>query len=332
MKYDFLTIGGATEDITVYTQDGIIIENKKDLLRPRLFAFEYGAKMKVDNAYSTFGGGAANAAVCLARFGFKVASLVAVGDDIRGRQILKNLKSRQVDCRSAQIYPGAPSGFSFLLVGPGGEHVVFSNRAANQNLSIGVREQGLIRRAKWVYLTSLSGNWQAALAGIFSAPPAQIVWDPGHIQLHSGLKGIGKYLAKTTILKINRDEALELILSQEKFRRTKPAELAKIKNLLKILKSFGPRIVVITSGQQGADAFDGQNFFRQDVIKEKKRIDTTGVGDAFGSSLAAGLEYFHGDLDKAMYLGAKNTASVIGEQGAQNGLLDKAALARIVLK
>jgi len=37
-------------------------------------------------------------------------------------------------------------------------------------------------------------------------------------------------------------------------------------------------------------------------------------------------------LDKAMYLGAKNTASVIGEQGAQNGLLDKAALARIVLK
>ena len=53
MKNDFITIGGATEDITFYTTEGVVIDNSKDLLRQKLLAFEYGAKIKIDAAYST---------------------------------------------------------------------------------------------------------------------------------------------------------------------------------------------------------------------------------------------------------------------------------------
>ena len=87
--------------------------------------------------------------------------------------------------------------------------------------------------------------------------------------------------------------------------------------------------MVITSGKEGADAYDGRNFYHQDVMKEQKRVDTTGVGDAFGSSFIAGLILYEGDIKKAMYLGVKNTASVVSEQGAQNGLLAKKDIANI---
>jgi sugar/nucleoside kinase (ribokinase family) len=50
-------------------------------------------------------------------------------------------------------------------------------------------------------------------------------------------------------------------------------------------------------------------------------VDTTGIGDSFNSSFLAGLEIYKGDIQKSLELGAKNSASVISQQGAQNGLL-----------
>ena len=92
---------------------------------------------------------------------------------------------------------------------------------------------------------------------------------------------------------------------------------------MRIIKDYGPKITVITSGRFGADVYDGEKFYHQDILKEKKRVDTTGVGDAFGSTFTAGLKLFNGDIQKAMHLAVRNTASVIGKQGAQNGLLMK---------
>ena len=323
MRYDIITIGGATEDITFYTNEGVLIDNKKDLIRQRLLAFEYGAKIKIDKSFSHFGGGAANAAVSLAGFGFKTAALIARGDDSRGERILKNLTSRRVDISLAQKIKNSASGFSFLLVGPQNEHIVFSNRAANDELRITNYELRILNNTKWIYLTSLSGAWKANLDKIFSAKGIKIAWNPGHRQILTGLKTIGKYFAKTEVLLVNKDEAIELVMSDKKYVCKGRAFFNEVKNLLKILHSYGARIVIITKGRYGADAWDGNKFYFQPVIKEKKRLDTTGVGDAFGSSFVAGLAAYQGNIKKALLLGARNTASVISQPGAQNGLLTK---------
>ena len=47
------------------------------------------------------------------------------------------------------------------------------------------------------------------------------------------------------------------------------------------------------------------------------------MGDAFGSSFVAGLELYKGDIQKAMNLAARNSASVVSMLGAQAGLLRK---------
>lgn len=329
-----VTIGGVTEDITFYTKEGILINNQKNLLRQKLLAFEYGAKIKIDKAYSTFGGGAANTAVNFAGLGFNTTCLSVIGNDERGRRILNNLKKHKVNIKLIQKTTKAETGFSLLLIGPNNEYIIFSNRAANDQLRIADYQSStatpeatdqlqIIQKADVIYLTSLSGNWKDVLEKIFyiKKPQTKIAWNPGNIQLKSGIKKLQKFLKQTDILLINKDEALELIVSDIGYRNKNFNYLNNTKNLLKILKSFGPRIILITNSKYGAAAYDGQTFYYQKVIKEKKHIDTTGVGDAFNSSFVAGLELYKGNIQKAMYLGAKNAASVISEQGAQNGLL-----------
>lgn len=328
MKFDVITIGGATEDITFYTKDGILVDNKDDILRQKLLAFEYGAKIKIDHAYSTFGGGAANAAVCLGMLGFKVSALVAIGKDRRGDSVIHNFQKRKVDTSAVERIKGVETGFSLLLVGQSNEHIVFSNRAANKYLSIGPKEKKALKNSKWIYMTSLSGKWKSVLDNVFSVKGPKIAWNPGHIQLNTGHNGIGKYFKNSEIIIVNKDEATELVVSSPEYKKQSREFLENIKNLLSILKSWGPKIVVITNGQYGANAYDGKEFYFQPILKEKKRVDTTGVGDAFGSTFLAGLEITGGNIQKAMYMSAKNTASIISLQGAQNGLLTRAQILR----
>lgn len=323
MKYDFITIGGATEDITFYTHEGRLIDNKKDILSQKLLAFEYGTKIKIDRSNSTFGGGAANAAVCFSRLGFFSAALIAVGDDGRGQNIIANLKSNKVDTALVEKNKGEQSGFSFILTGKDNEHIVFSSRGANSRLAINRQQLKNISKTKWLYTTSLSGKWQDVLKKIFSVKGVKIAWNPGHIQLNSGIGALKNYLKKTEVLIVNKDEAIELVVSSKDYK-DKPGEyLNNVENLIKIIKGWGPTIVIITNGKYGAHAYDGNRIYFQPIQKEKIRVNTTGVGDAFGSSFTAGLEIFKGDMKKAMQLAVRNSASVVAHFGAQTGLLKK---------
>ena len=113
-SFDFITIGGATEDITLYTDDALFINNKKDILKQKLMAFEYGAKLNVERSHSSFGGGAANAAVGLARSGFAVSICASIGSDCRGQELLSNFQAQRVDTSLIQNKPRQRPVFHFL--------------------------------------------------------------------------------------------------------------------------------------------------------------------------------------------------------------------------
>ncbi len=321
MKFDVIIVGGATEDITFNTEEGVLIDNRQDVLRQKLLAFEYGAKIKIEDAFSTFGGGAANAAVCISRLGFKVAALISVGDDERGQKIKQNLRDNGVNVDFVKATKKKETGFSFVLVGKNNEHIVFSNRGANTELTITAKEQRIMKQAKWIYLTSISGHWDRVLAKVFQSTGPRIAWNPGHIQLKSGIKKLGKYFKLTEILVVNKDEAIELAMSDPSFKLKPLQFINEIGNLLRIIKSFGPKIAVITNGKNGAHAFDGRQVIYQPIIKVKTGLNSTGAGDAFGSSFVAGLELYQYDIKKALGLSAKNSSQVVAHIGAQTGLI-----------
>jgi len=329
MKYDVITVGGATEDMTLFTHEGVLIDNKHDVLRQELLGFEYGAKLAVDKVELAFGGGAANASVSFARLGLKSATLVAVGNDDRGTQIIKHLKKEKVDHRLIQLVKGQMSGFSPIIVGADNEHISFSVRGANSFLDISPSTARQLKKAEWVYLTSLSGNWKDFLEKLFNIDGPKIAWNPGHTQLASGKKVLGKYLKKTELLVVNLDEARELVISDAAYKRKPLAFFDDPAKLAEIISSWGPKYVIVTNGAKGATAWCENKVYKIKATNLKRKVNTVGVGDAFGSSAVAGLVIYKNDLARALKLAANNAARVASIKGAQNGLMHKADLLKL---
>ncbi|MHB8904148.1 MAG: carbohydrate kinase family protein [Patescibacteria group bacterium] len=323
--YDFITVGGTTRDISFFTDQGVVLDNKKDILRQKILAFESGAKIKVDKFYYSYGGGAANAAACLTNFNFKVACLAPIGDDRNGYLIKENLKVHNIDTRLIKKIPNEESGSSFVLIAPNGERIIFAQRGANKGLAINEKDVSYLKKTKNIYIASLAGDWLGNLRKIFSVVGGRkgpnVFWNPGMTQLLNGADKINMYLKKTTIFACNKDEAMTLVLNTEGYKHVNHQELNKVENLIKIIHSFGPKVVVITLGGDGVMVFDGQKIIQRDIIKAKKLVDTTGVGDIFNSSFAAGWILFKGDFDKTLHLSLQNAAAKVSHIGAQNSLI-----------
>lgn len=326
MKYDVITIGSCLEDIAFYTDEGVIIENKKDLLRQKLLAFEFGAKIKIEKTLTNFGGGAANAAATFASFGFATGIITAIGDDQRGERIMRNFKQRKISTAMVHKVKGIESTYSVLIIGPKNEHVVFTNRRATSSLEMTDQDLEMAKSAKWIFITSLSGRWENLLDMVLGIKNVNKAWNPGQTQLLKGAKKLKKYLAKIDVLILNKDEAIELVNSAG-IKREKE-RFNDVDYLIETIYKWGPGIIAITDGENGATVKSKHGVVHQGIYKVKKISDTTGVGDAFGSAFVAGLMHSGNDIRKALDIGLKNAASVIEKPGAQNGILSRKVLSK----
>jgi Sugar kinases, ribokinase family len=328
MKYDFVTIGGATRDIAFFTDAGVLIDSQDNpfKLHQKLLAFEYGSKIRIDKFINLYGGGAANAAVNFSGLGFKTAALLEVGNDENGRAITKNLKDHKVATELVNINKKADSGSSFILITTSSERIIFTTRGVNDYLTLDNKRLATINQSDNVYIASLTGNWIKVLRQIFKTNHKKVFWNPGSKQFSVGLKGLAPFLKKTYCLMVNREEALSLILSDPSNIKKSHLFLENNSNLLELIKSYGPKIVVITDGHKGACFYDGENFYHQKIIREKNHVDTTGIGDVFNSTFSAGLLFYKGDIVKAARIASQNAAHKIAHLGAQNGLLTKKQL------
>lgn len=322
MATTITTIGGMTQDIMFYTNDVVILDNKQDLLRQKLIAFEYGAKIYSDQVYIVYGGGGANTAIGLASLGVKTQTILCLGDDNIGRSALAELKVKKVVTKLIQVSHKYKTGTSFIVnVGDHNEHVLFNYRGANTQIDF---SDSVIKKIKtpWAYLASLDGRLNPKLNNLFehfSKRKIKVAWNPGSPQLKLGLKKLAMYLPQTEVLMVNRDEALELLVSVGKVKDN-------IQQILKKLHQYGQSITVVTDGPKGAYVYDGNKVHFRPAFK-KKGINTTGAGDSFGSGFVAGLIKYH-SVTKALHLGILNSNSVVMKIGAQVGLLTVKDLAK----
>ena len=318
MTYDIVTIGGATRDVFFITKDGLIIKNPKDPLKQRLLAFELGAKIYSNKVWFESGGGACNTSASFSKLGLKTAAIACVGKDNAGEQIIKDLLRDKVDVRVIQKDTRLTTCFSFIVSSEKNEdHTIFSYRGANNSLKINFR----FPKTKLISISSLSmNNWPKILDKIYklsSQKKIKIVWNPGVVQLRN-YKLMKKFLSKTDILILNRDEATELVLREKHKLKTKRPSM---QDLLKAIYQIGPKIIVITSGEKKSFAFDGKNIYSQKPMMVKT-VNTTGAGDAFHSGFVASLIYRPNDIKRALKWGTANATSVIRKIGAQNGILN----------
>jgi len=321
--FDVATIGGATLDIMFGLEKAKII--KRGQLS--LMAFPLGGKQSSEQVIYTTGGGAANTAVSLAKLGFKTTVLAALGKDAHGDIILKRFKKEKIDSslvKQLDYY----TGLSFIVTGGSKkEHVLFTYRSANNFLKIEPKICNQLN-AKWFYLLSLSGQfWQANLKTVFQAAlrkKIKVAWNPGGIQLKAGYSVLKKYLRQTEVLFLNKEEAKDLV---------KSAGLTTndVSRIFKVIYGWGPKIIAITQGDRGAYLYAGQKVIYQPALPITG-VNTTGAGDAFGSSLVGGLMLYQGNLKKALKLAMIRSNYVVRKIGAQEGLLSLGDLKRLKIR
>jgi sugar/nucleoside kinase (ribokinase family) len=339
--FNVLTIGGAARDIIFVTDRGRIISTPQNLTEQKILAFEYGAKIKSDDVYFSSGGGACNAAVGLSRFGIKTAALLRIGDDQNGAEIKNNLLKEKVETEFIQKDKKTGTSVSFIVVDKKkGDRVIFNWRGANRKLKIeNEKLKTKIKNPKWIYLTSLSGHWQGNIEKItrfVKKNKIKLAFNPGSAQIKAGRKKLLRILKSTEILLLNRDEAIELALScppepsaqadgRQAGKKQKNKNFNDPANLIKIIREWGPKIVIVTQGLSGAWVGDKENIYYTKATS-KKRIDTTGAGDAFGSGFLGGFILSGENIQESLKYAIINSGNVVRHYGAQKGLLTLAKI------
>lgn len=312
--FDIVTVGSALRDVTYYTNAFSVIKNPaKDPTRQKLLAVEFGAKIRSDNVHFDFGGGASNTAVACARLGMKTAVITTVGDDLDGRAILSHLRDEGVDTSLVRVHPKKRTGLSFVAVDERtGEHTAFVYYGATEEVRVSPAVLQKFRTEAF-YVSSLNNSsWKQTMRALF-ATGARVAWNPGGAQLSAGFHALHPFFAMTDLLILNRDEAMECILSEGKIRpKTIPQMLTHI-------QSWGPKIVVITDSRKGSHAYFNRKLYFVPSPKDTP-VDTTGAGDSYGSSLVVGLIRYN-NVKRAMQLATVNATANVHVVGAQEGLL-----------
>lgn len=320
-KFDVITIGSAIKDVMFYSDEISIIKNKKDLLRQTLFAVEYGAKIEVDKVYINYGGGALNVAVGLNNFGLKVAPLINIGKDFVGQEIYYFMKQEGLYTDLIRVDHEHPTGFSVILTAAKDkEHTIFTFKGASCYLEIPKNLHYF--KTNWFYVSALSTtDWSSEFAKLISlvkSGESKIMWNPGSRQLRD-YNMLKKYLSFIEVLMLNKDEAIEFVLNVFK-NDVEREKINQSRYLLDQIKKLGVKNVIITAGARGAYGIDNKNKYYFKKSLAKNIVDTVGAGDAFGSGFLAKYQSSY-DFDKALEMGSKNSAGVLTEIGAQNGLL-----------
>ncbi len=225
------------------------------------------------------GGKGANQAVAAARAGGRVTFIARVGDDVFGQQALGNFGSDGIDLRFVRRDGRAPSGVALINVGRDGENSISVASGANALLSPDdVRGAGEAFDGADVLLLQLETPIETvqAAAGMASARGIPVILNPAPARpLEADL------LAMAGVLTPNGTEA-EILTGVRIDGRE------DVKKAASVLRARGPRLVVVTLGDQGCYAA-GEEFEGFVPAFKVRPVDTTAAGDVFNGALAVAL-------------------------------------------
>ncbi|MBN2052487.1 carbohydrate kinase family protein [Candidatus Woesearchaeota archaeon] len=316
--FDIITMGSNTVDIFVHTDQSDVIDIRSRSGNREFISYPVGTKMLITKHMESFGGNGTNAAVTCARLGLKTAYLGEIGRDDNGNKILANLKKEKVSFIGPR---GAESGFSIILDSIEEDRTILVYKGCNNDLSYKEIKTALLK-TKWFYLSSMLGeslNAMKAVANYASQHNIKIAFNPSATLLEKETKTAIDLLRYSDVLVLNKEEAESLVGMN--------TPEVNIKKLL----VYGPQIIAITDGKNGAIAYHDGYYYKVRPRPEVKVVETTGAGDAFAATLVAGL-IMKKPFELCLKMAINNAESNISHAGAQEILLTRKKILEIVKK
>lgn len=325
---DIITIGSATMDVFVECDDANIVSVSSKDKKSEFMSYRYGSKIEITNFDSNVGGGGVNTATNFANLGYNTGAIFKVGDDIYSKGIFDFFKNKTVDLSSIIQDPKDTTGFSIILTSFEGDRTVLAHRGANAHLKKSEINFDAIKNAKFIYLAPLNGDSNKILDDIVYFAREHGVYvcvNAGSTGIKKGFNYLKKILDYAHIVVMNKEEAsmatgitLRPDTRDEKFSQN--LIHPDLKLMFQKLKVAQYQIIVITDGGAGAYAYDGKEYFYCPCF-DGPVVSTLGAGDAFASTFCASLQKFDLDIEKALIAASINSAGVVSQFGATQGLL-----------
>ena len=308
-----VALGSALQDLYLIDRDDFV-ETKVHSISTNsttsLFGeLKFGSKVDIDRLLYEVGGGGTNAAVEFARHGHESIYIGNIGKDSAGEAVLACLDEEGVDSSYVEYASRKSTGCSVIMLDThSGERTILTYRGASAKFD-NLNEEDLAEiHPDWLYATSLRGDMDTLLRFFEKAKElgAKVMFNPGKLELAEKKKLVG-LLDLVDVLLVNKREAAEIV----------PGTI--LTELLSHLSNY-VKTAIITDGNMGAIATDGDKTYRFGIYEDLPVKDTTGAGDAFGSGFLAHFASGKSFYDSLVFAAANSTA-VVTKYGAKAGLL-----------
>jgi fructokinase len=261
--------------------------------------------LKIEKTVS--GGSVANSMVGLSQLGEKVGFIGKVSDDEFGSKYEEGLKKENVEYFYSKKNEELPTGTCLILVTPDSERTMCTFLGTAGKINEKDVSSDAIKKSEIIFLEGY-------------------LWDEGEPK-----KAFDKA--------INNANKVAMSLSDQFcVDRHKPHFLNLVKNKLDItfaneqeitslidannfneVINFSKKInklVVVTRGEKGAIAIQGEEVVETEIVKNLKIIDLTGAGDLFASGFLHGYVN-HLSIKESLEKGTQMSARIIQQIGAR---------------
>ena len=305
-----LGIGNAIVDVICKVDDNFIEQNNLTKSTMKLFFEENEFKnllinLKIEKTVS--GGSVANSIVGLSQLGDKVGFIGKVSDDDFGSKYEEGLKKENVEYFYSKKTEELPTGTCLILVTPDSERTMCTFLGTAGKINENDVSSDAIKKSEIIFLEGYlwdEGDPKKAFdKAINNANKvAMSLSDQFCVDRH-----------KTHFLNLVKDK-LDITFANEQ-EITSLIDAKNFSEVIDFSKQLN-KLVVVTRGEKGAVAVNGDEVVESNIEKNLKIIDLTGAGDLF----AAG--FLHGHIKKlstkeCLEKGTEMSSKVIQQIGAR---------------
>ena len=305
-----LGIGNAIVDVICKVDDSFISKNELTKGTMKLFFEENEFKklltnLKIEKTVS--GGSVANSIVGISQLGDKVGFIGKVSDDEFGSKYEEGLKKENVEYFYSKKKEELPTGTCLILVTPDSERTMCTFLGTAGKINKNDVDSDAIKQSQIIFLEGY-------------------LWDEGEPKKAfdkaiSSAKKVAMSLSDQFCVDRHKPHFLQLVKNKLDITFANEQEITslidakKFEEVISFSKQLN-KLMVITRGEKGAVAIQGEEVIECDVHKNLKIVDLTGAGDLF----AAG--FLHGYVNKlsikdSLEKGTEMSSKVIQQIGAR---------------
>ncbi len=305
-----LGIGNAIVDVICKVDDSFIAKNNLTKSTMKLLFDENEFKklltdLKIEKTVS--GGSVANSIVGISQLGEEVGFIGKVSDDDFGSKYEEGLKKENVKYFYSKKKEELPTGTCLILITPDSERTMCTFLGTAGKINENDVSSDAIKKSEIIFLEGY-------------------LWDEGEPKkafdkaINSANK-VAMSLSDQFCVDRHKPHFLNLVKNKLDITFANEQEITSLieaKNFDEVInfsKNLN-KLVVVTRGEKGAVAINGEEIVESDVHKNLKIVDLTGAGDLF----AAG--FLHGYINKlsnksCLEKGTEMSSKIIQQIGAR---------------